>query len=337
MANRGERSLAAGCLGCAGASALVGVALLVVLGALSTQVSSCSFEIGPGDGTRSAHLPVTVTPRTGLTAGHALRVTSTAFLPHSVVGVAVCLRKADTERAGLDACDTTSGSRFAVDGDGRLDARFRMPRTITVGEHTYDCAGRARRCLVVAADADSFDRSGGQTVSFRTGLPAVPLDPSPPRAVTNHLPVVGSPAGAVPPGGRVTVLATGFEPGEPVAVAWCSDDLANASSATEACEITDPVSLNALVHHRLDAVPLHADADGVVTVEAEARASIAPFGSDLAAFARSVDPETPLGSEATSTAAVVDCRERSRRCSIVVAAVADTQRSAVLPYELAPG
>lgn len=153
MAARSERTLARGCLGCAGASALVGVGLVVVFGLLATQATSCSLDLGmgPGSGTRSARLPVTVTPRTGLTTGQVVRVTSTAFDAHRVVGVAVCLREADTERRGIDACDTRSGSRFAVDAAGRLDARFAMPRTITVADRTHDCAGRAGRCLVVAA------------------------------------------------------------------------------------------------------------------------------------------------------------------------------------------
>lgn len=324
-------------MGCVGASAVVGLGFVVLFGLLATQASSCSFDlgIGPGSGTDSARLPVEVTPRSGLAAEQVVRVTSTAFGPHRVVGVAVCLRKADTEREGLAACDTSSGSRYAVDDAGRLDARFTMPRTITVGSRTYDCAGRARRCVVVAADADDFDRSGGQTVSFRTGLPDVALDPRPARAITRHLPVLGSPTGPVRAGTEITVLATGFEPGEPVAVAWCSDEVDRVSSATEACEITDQVALKALVDHDLGAVDLHAGADGAVRATAEARESISPFGSDVAAWLRA------LGVDGSSTSTqpagkVVDCRDQAGRCSIVVAAVADVQRSAVLPYELAP-
>lgn len=338
MAERGERSLVTGCLGCTGAGAVVGIGFVVLFGLLASQTSSCSFSLGmgPGAGTRSQRLPVTVTPRTGLDGGQAVRVTSTAFGAHSVVGVAVCLRTADTERKGLDACDTRSGSRYAVDGAGRLDARFTIPRTITVGARTYDCAGRARRCLVVAADADDFDRSGGQTVSFRTGLPEVPLAATPARAVTQRLPVLGSPSGAVRAGSGVTVLATGFAPNEPIAVAWCSDDVDTASSATEACEITDSVALRAVVDHDLADVTLHADARGEVRVTAEARASVAPFGSDVAAWVQAMNSEETATID-RSGRPVVLCRERPGRCAIVVAAVADLQRSAVLPYELVPG
>lgn len=338
MAARRERTLSRGCLGCAGASALVGAGFVVLLGLLATQASSCSVDlgIGPGSGTDSARLPVVVTPRTGLTSGQVVRVTSTAFDPHRVVGIAVCLRKADTEREGLDACDTSRGSRFAVDAAGRLDAPFTVPRTVTVGTRTYDCAGRARRCLVVAADAGDFDRSGGQTVSFRTDLPEVPLDPSPARAVTNRLPLVGSPAGPVPGASEITLLATGFEPNEPVTVAWCSDEVDRVSSATEACEITDRAALRAMVSHDVGEVRLHADADGVVQTTAEARASIVPFGSDVAAWVAALDTDDPSPETSLRTAAV-DCRERAGRCSIVVAAVADVQRSGVLPYELLPG
>lgn len=337
MAARGERTLAGGCLGCAGASAVVGVGLLVIFGILASQVSSCSLDLGtgPGSGTDSARLPVTVAPRTELTGDQVVRVTSSAFAAGRVVGVAVCLRKADTERRGLDACDTSSGSRYAVDAAGRLDARFAVPRTITVGERTFDCAGKARRCLVVAADAGDFDRSGGQTVSFRTDLPEVALAPSAPRAVTNRLPAVGSPTGPVPAGSEITVLATGFEPNEPVTVAWCSDEVDGVSSATEACEITDRAALAAMASHDVGEVRLHADADGVVQATAEARASISPFGSDVAAWIAAMDDES--APPESLRAEEVDCRERPGRCSIVVAAVADVQRSGVLPYELAPG
>ncbi|HWJ98761.1 MAG TPA: neocarzinostatin apoprotein domain-containing protein, partial [Acidimicrobiales bacterium] len=225
-----DRDLTKKVLGCFGLGSLgvIGavVAVMVLLGALASFASGCDFEVGdPGDGKDSQRLTVGVAPKTGLSDATAVRVTSTAFQPDTIVGVAVCLRAADTERKGVEACDENQGSRFATTAEGELDATYAVPRVITVGGTAYDCAAEAGACLVVAADASDYDQSGGQPVTFRSGLPAADLTPVTVRPVSDHLPIGAQPpVGSTPvaAGTGLKVLASGFQPGEPLLIAHCT-------------------------------------------------------------------------------------------------------------------
>ena len=163
----------------------MGLAAVLVLVAAGC---ACDVDLGavgdPGDGTTSAHLDVGADPSTGLEDGTVVRVVGAGFDPDEtitgdggggiIVGVALCLSEADTERRGVDACDTDSGYRYAATPDGVLDVTFPVPRVITVGGVAYDCAEQAGRCLLVAANASDYDNSGGTPLTFREDLP--PLD-----------------------------------------------------------------------------------------------------------------------------------------------------------------
>ena len=326
-----------GCLGCGGLGVVGGiVALAFLVGGLASSASGCDIDTSgdPGQGTASQHLPVRVAPASGLDDGSTVRVRSEAFDASSVVGVAVCLHSADTQRRGVQACAEDQGARYATDGRGHLDATYAVPRVITVGGRAYDCAASPRRCLVVAADGNDYDRSGGVPISFRAGLPTAELTVAPKRAATDHLPAGAAPSGPVRAGTQLRILASGFQPGEPLLVARCTDDLGR-TGVIASCEPDDPRSaVQAVVFRSLSGEFLRADSKGAVATTVTACAAVAPFGDDVTKALEQYD--TPAGQCSPAGADTVDCHQRPGRCAIVVAAAADTKRSAVIPYALAP-
>ena len=324
-----KKALGVGC----GASTLAVVGLVVVLGWIASQLSGCDLDLAigdPGEGTRSERLAVDVSPRTALAPGQAVHVTSRAFGKDQIVSVTVCLREADTERRGVAACDTVQGYRYATDHRGRLDATYPVPRLVRIGGRVEDCGAAPGRCLVVAASADDFDRSGGRAISFRSGdRPAT--GPPTVRAASDLLAVVATPSGPVAPGTVLRVGASGFQPGEPLLVAWCTDDALD-RGLVDRCEAQDPgAALGALAFRSLPTEGLVADASGRAVVEVPARADVVPTGlgssSDTSTTAPPARPR-PHGHA---------CDLRPGRCAIVIAAAADTKRSAVAPYALTDG
>lgn len=341
-----------GCFGCGGlgVAGFFGVLALLV-GSLGTGASGCDLDLGdPGDGTDSQRLAVDVSPRTDLEDGSVVRVTSDAFGPDAIVGIAVCLRSADTERRGVAACDEIQGARYATDAEGRLDATFPVPRVITVGGQAYDCAQAAERCLVVAADANDYDRSGGQPVRFGRDLEPADLEAVTTRPQTDLLPIGSEPAAgetALADGTELTILASGFQPGEPLLLAHCTDEFAEAG-AFEACDpVDDLLAVEAVMTRSVEGDFPRADESGAFTTTLPVRRRIAPFAGDLGraltaasetsttSTTGAVDPGPTTSSP--STTAVPDpgdawCTRNGGGCVIVVAAAADTKRSAVLPY-----
>lgn len=298
-------------IGSVGAGGVVAVLVTFVL-VSSLSLGSCEFDYGPGKGTDSERLAVDVAPRTGLTDGATVRVTSRAFTAQSIVGLAVCLRAADTEQQGVDACDTVAGSRVAVPPDGRLDAAFVVPRVVTVGGTAHDCA--AAPCLVVAADANDFDRSGGEEIRFAEDLPPADLTPRRERGRTDLLPITADPPGPVPAGATLSVTATGLVPGEPVLVGLCTEDFLRLDP-WEACTTDDTsAALTAILGRDVVGIDDRADADGSFTTEV--------------AITRSVTPFVGVSGRQPTAAA---CTAAPGRCAVVIAAAADTKRSAYLP------
>lgn len=298
-----------------GVGGLVGLVLATF--ALAVSRMDWSFELGPGDGKASERLAVDVTPRTGLTDGGSVRVNSGAFSAGSVVGMTVCLRDADTERRGADACDSSVGSRVAVPPDGRLDVAFTVARVITVGGVAHDCASVP--CLVVAADVTDYNRSGGEEVRFAPGLPPADLTQTGERARTDRLPISVEPAGAVSPGMTLSVTATGFVAGEPVLVAWCTSDFLRLDP-WDACT-TDDIStaVMAMLGGEVGDINDRADREGSYTAQVTVPRSVTPIGD----FSAGPSP----------TAAT--CAAAPGKCALVVTAAADTKRSGYLPIIIA--
>ncbi|MCU1451918.1 MAG: hypothetical protein JWN46_64 [Acidimicrobiales bacterium] len=289
---------------------VVGAALVALVGFGGTKPRLGS----PGKGTASAHYPVQVAPASGLTDGALVFVTSTAFTSDQIVGVTVCLTEAATRHVGVDACDTTSGARYAV-RDGRLAAGYRVPRVVTIGGTAYDCASRPGRCLIVAADASNFDRSGGVAVSFSSGLPAARLVPSGARPQSDHLPARRAPEGPVPADSQVTVRAQGFQPGEPVLVAWCTPRFELVGPT--GCSPRDAsAAMSAVMFRSTKGITEHADEAGAFTTAVRVPRWIVAYDG-----AARRDPA---------------CSTAPGACSIVIAAAADTKRSAVVPLTVQP-
>jgi hypothetical protein len=299
----------------------VGVVTTVAVVAIVLLIGSLSFEgcdlgigdVGPGTGSDSQELAVDVEPADGLTDGATVFVTSGAFRGNGIIGVAVCLEEALTEEVGVDACDTDAGQRFATTAEGDLAAVVSVPRVITVDGEPHDCAERAGRCLVVAADSQDFDLSGGVPVTFAAGLGPADLVPGGDRPRSVLLPGSITPDGPVAAGTTVTAEASGFMPGEPVLVGRCTAAFLH-REIWEACAPADgdiTAAVSAIMGRSVDQVELHADADGAVRVEVEATADVAPGIS---------------GDEGSGA----DCTGEPGACGIVIAAAADTQRSAYL-------
>lgn len=268
--------------------------------------------VGPGTGTRSIRLPVEVTPAAGLRAGSVVRVRSDRFAANAVVGVAVCLRAADVQNLGVAACDTTSGARYTTDAKGRLNATFAVPRVVTVAGMAHDCAATSARCMVVAADASNFNQSGGKPIGFRAGLPPVALVPDGPRPRTDLLPITAVPAGPVAPNTAVRVTVRGFQPNEPLLLAHCVNFATEAPE--DACEPLDlQAAIDAVMFHEVLPSGPRAGPDGTFTTSVTASPVVTP----------------------ESGSAHITCAAKPGVCEIVVAAAADTKRSAMLPYTLA--
>lgn len=295
-----------------GIGLVTAVCVIAFLLASSLSFEACEWEEpgDPGTGDRSEQLPVDVAPVTGLADGDVVAVSSTAFPAHAVVGVTVCLAEALTERRGVAACDVDGGQRFAVDADGALAVVVAVPRVVTVEGEPHDCATRAGRCLVVAADSSDFDLSGGEPVTFAAGLPPAELVAAGERARTVLLPGSVTPEGPVAAGTTVTVAASGFVPGEPVLVAQCTSGFL-VVDAWEACQVPDddlPDAFAAVALRSVAGVDTHADAQGRVRVAIDVRSTVRPLSG--------------VGG---------DCVEGPDACALVVAAAADTQRSAYVP------
>lgn len=330
-----------GCFGCGGLSVLGFFGVLVLLiGGLGISADGCEVDPGnPGEGTESLRLPVEVTPTTGLADGTVVRLTSDVFGPNAIVGVAVCLRSADTERRGVEACAEDQGARYPTTNAGVFDASYPVPRVITVGGKAYDCAAKAKRCIVVAASADDYDHSGGQPITFAAGLPAADLTPVNGRAVSDHLPIGSQPAAGESPiaaGTDLRVLASGFQPNEPLLIAYCTNDLED-DGMVDACDpenINDAIS--AVMARSVEGIDVRADASGAFTTTLPARSRVTPFDSGADEEPGAPDTTTTgAGSKRTTTTlpkGAVSCTEATGGCSIVIAAAADTKRSAVLPY-----
>jgi hypothetical protein len=263
----------------------------------------------PGPGLHSRQLPVVAQPAAGLVDGSMVRVTSNAFHePGAIVGVAVCL--ASAKQDGAKACDQVLGARYAVGAHG-LAATYHVPRVITVDHRAIDCAARAGRCLLVAASADDFDQSGGVPISFAPNLPTVPMTVHDTRPQSLHLPIAAMPSASVRVRARVTIAVRGFQPGDPILVAWCTAALER-EGPTRACAPLDAeAAVSAIIGRSTASVHDHADATGRFTASITVPRSVTPYEASPTERTR--------------------CDARPGACVLFVAAAADTARSAVLP------
>lgn len=240
---------------------------------------------------------VRVTPTTGLADGDRVVVASNALPPRRVVEVVPCLLHDD---GAVDRCDRARGARHAVPADGRFAVELVVPRVLRLGADVVDCAAPDVACAVLAADVDDPGTSGGARIRFRDDVAptvpeAVPDPPLDPAAATLE------PPSPVTAGDRVTVVATGFDPGEPVRIGACP---------------STPRDIGELACAPVDGDdPL---VDPVATVPAEG-----PY-ADITGTVRT---EVHL--------TTVDC-SGARGCVLVVTAAVDPRRLAVVPVRVVP-
>jgi hypothetical protein len=284
----------------------VAVPILLVVG-FALGGFDFNLQFGPGKGTASVHLPVSVTPTSALHEGSVVRVRSSAFHAGQVVGVAVCLTTADTERRGVDACDTKTASRYAVTDDRRLDATYTVPRAIAVDGEQHDCAAQPGTCMVVAASISDYDQSGGRQVTFARPI-GPPRPPPKARPASDWLPIVAWGRGPFMTAERLTVTARGFQPNEPVLVAMCGRTFILAGDLFSCRPENSAAAAMAISGGDVSEVHDFADASGTFTASVDVPPTVAMTGT----------PGTR-------------CSTAPGSCSVVIAAAADTKRSAMLP------
>lgn len=306
-----------------GGALLAGLLVILALGfggclfvgaALTSSFPDLDADPGPPDPPEPPPEPleVTVGPTTDLQDGTPVFVSTAGADPATPLEVTTCL--ADVASATLEErCHRGGGRSFAVALDGTFSAVAPVRRVITTeAEGVLDCAERPGRCAVVVHEDPivTFQpeqrRSGAQPVTFAAGLPPADLVAEDAEPLTHLQPGTITPEGPLAVGAEVTVTASGFVPGERLAVGLCSD-----ASWEDGFES----SCAALSSNRFDLFdqatgpPVAADGDGAVTTTVT----------------------VPGGFESVLGRTWVDCREEPGRCAVVVAAEADLRRSAYLP------
>lgn len=174
----------------------------------------------PIDGKQSWKLPVVAAPQQGLRDGETISVIGRGFEPGELVGVVFCSSEADTEVAGIDACElgTNGGvdlvaARVNADKEGIAVAEVKVKRFITTPKYgRVDCQSVAERCLVGMGAVSNYDRSGGSYLLF---------DGSPPFP---EISARVAPAENLAPGQSVIVAVDGSVPGRNVAIYECRGD-----------------------------------------------------------------------------------------------------------------
>jgi hypothetical protein len=363
----GKRTLRRGLIGC-GCLSLGSLTTLAVLLVMAlNNVPSCDVRFSSnetiGGGTRSAHLPIQVRPATDLVGGGTVIVTSDAFAPLHVVAIAVCLRSADTERAGVEHCDRIQGARYATDAKGHLAVAYRVPRSIRVGGEVHDCAASPGACLLAVGDVLDLDRSGGRGLAYRHVEGADPVPVPTDRSDTDLLPVLDAPGAGTRDGSVHRLTASGFQPGEPLLLARCHRSVITEGPVGRCEPLDRSAALDAFANATVAGDGPHADERGRFSADLLAASWIVPFPSGPA------DPNDPLGppgpplsgaeaetviqafraadevdrhlptrrSGATPPSDAVDCTPEPGTCVFVIAAAADSKRSAILPYTVTAG
>ena len=283
--------------------------------------------------------------------GMVVRVTSDAFraVPH--LGETAWLRSARSRSAEVRSRDGGRAPVEAADASGHLDATLRRP----AGGHR---GRRARSTAPLRPSAASWwpptppmppNRWEADLVPVRGRRPQISLpEGHGPRATD-------SPSGPVPPlegpvgaGTTLDVVAAGFQPGEPLLIAYCTNDL-EAQGMVAVCEPLDAAdAVSAVVMRTVDGDFPTANADGVFSTSVAARATVIPYGDDLGKalsdYGAATTTQVATTSATTQAGATttnpplgqgeVRCTEATGGCIIVIAA-ADTKRSATLPYVVA--
>lgn len=175
MRGSGGSAVAAGCGGFSLVGLLVGVGLTVWLGSMALSGSTgggstrrSGGQPGAASTTTLPSVAVDLSPRTGLTDGAKVTITSDAFGANRAVSVLVCTRGADLG-TGADACGDPIAS-LRTDAAGHLAGQVAVPRIVEVGLGPFDCAEDAGRCSVVLRAAGEPAAQASVPLAFVAGL-----------------------------------------------------------------------------------------------------------------------------------------------------------------------
>jgi hypothetical protein len=83
--------------------------------------------------------------------------------------IAVCGVEADRDSRGVAACDLAHRSRIPVHR-GSVQSSFRLSRSIVLQNgNQVSCGSEPRRCVLMVASAENYDRSGFAALTFLPG------------------------------------------------------------------------------------------------------------------------------------------------------------------------
>ena len=148
---------------------------------------------------------ITVTPADGLTAGQALTVTGSGFLPADFVRIGECV--------ATDVYCSGSGSYVQTDGSGA----FSTPLTARL--RVDDGTGHATHCLAVAC---TIRATSDSDLGYAAAAP-ISFDPNQPLPPTPTITVV--PSTGLHHDQNVTITGTGFDPAGYVQINECGTQM----------------------------------------------------------------------------------------------------------------
>jgi hypothetical protein len=215
----------------------------------------------------------------------------------------------------------------------------------------------------VAADVGDFDESGARPLTFRRPEALDHVLVTRVRPNTDLLPILDAPGGGTADGSVHHLTASGFQPGEPLLLARCHRAVV-AHGPLGRCEPLDRrAAFEAIAWGTVRGNGPRANARGRVSLDLTATAWIVPFPSSAAKPPPPRDPTADPGVDADGDLTNVflaasaqldspvpdhrpgtprppegiDCVAKPGTCVFVIAAAADSKRSAILPYTVTAG
>lgn len=251
---------------------------------------------GPRDGLESRRHPITVTPAEGLADGQTVTVSGSNFPPNRSLGVVMCSPLGPSPIGGVDNCQISPYTPVASDAQGNFTAEFPVRRYISLSNGVHDCAapppeGAAHTCAVAVGAIDDYDESGIIGVHFDPDIPAIP-----------PLSIRVDPDGPVEVGDVLTVTIENAEPGSSWWVDLCGS--APTSEPDEwGHEELGPVCASGGNGYGPCSSPDGCQPTGAeVVADGEGRAIVT----------------VPAPATITHGDAVVDCRDPSSWCELIV-------------------
>lgn len=185
---RASGSAAIGCGGVSLLGLLVGVGLVVWLGAATLSDRGPSAEVdapllgeasnGAAGDVRDDGVEVAVDPADGLVGDDRVRVTAGGFAAGATVTVVPCGPGNLALVDGPEPCDADHRVEVAADGDGRVEVTLVLPRVLSAGPLPYDCASALDPCrlrVTGPGEGTTTPLAGEAVLRYADDLPPPPL------------------------------------------------------------------------------------------------------------------------------------------------------------------